>query len=322
MLKRMSIRKIMVSSLALFALLLLYLIPDNSDRELKIDNSNVEYVYDNTVESIYLLDSNDYVARTSIATCNCDSINVARELISGLTIDGSKSSIIPNGFKPIIPAGTSILDIKLEDNILFINFSSELMDIKNDYEEKMIESLIYTLTSVDGIDKIKIQVEGDDLNKLPHSGKILPTVLDKSYGINKKFEITSLKDIDSYTVYYVSSYNDNKYYVPVTRYINNKGDNDKIKIIVDELAAAPIYETNLMSYLNGGTELLDYKLEDGILKLNFNNSILDDIASNNILEEVIYTISLSVQDLYSDVQEVDFLVENEEIYKNLKKSIE
>lgn len=322
MLKRMSIRKIMVSSLALFALLLLYLIPDNSDRELKIDNSNVEYVYDNTVESIYLLDSNDYVARTSIATCNCDSINVARELISGLTIDGSKSSIIPNGFKPIIPAGTSILDIKLEDNILFIDFSSELMDIKNDYEEKMIESLIYTLTSVDGIDKVKIQVEGKDLNKLPHSGKILPTVLDKSYGINKKFEITSLKDIDSYTVYYVSSYNDNKYYVPVTRYINNKGDNDKIKIIVDELAAAPIYETNLMSYLNGGTELLDYKLEDGILKLNFNNSILDDIASNNILEEVIYTISLSVQDLYSDVQEVDFLVENEEIYKNLKKSIE
>jgi germination protein M len=322
MLKRMSIRKIMVSSLALFALLLLYLIPDNSDRELKIDNSNVEYVYDNTVESIYLLDSNDYVARTSIATCNCDSINVARELISGLTLDGGKSSIIPNGFKPIIPAGTSILDIKLEDNILFIDFSSELMDIKNDYEEKMIESLIYTLTSVDGIDKVKIQVEGKDLNKLPHSGKILPTVLDKSYGINKKFEITSLKDIDSYTVYYVSSYNDNKYYVPVTRYINNKGDNDKIKIIVDELAAAPIYETNLMSYLNGGTELLDYKLEDGILKLNFNNSILDDIASNNILEEVIYTISLSVQDLYSDVQEVDFLVENEEIYKNLKKSIE
>lgn len=313
MLKRMSIRKIMVSSLALFALLLLYLIPDNSDRELKIDNSNVEYVYDNTVESIYLLDSNDYVARTSIATCNCDSINVAKELISGLTLDGDKSSIIPNGFKPIIPAGTSILDIKLEDNILFINFSSELMDIKNDYEEKMIESLIYTLTSVDGIDKVKIQVEGNDLNKLPHSGKILPTVLDKSYGINKKFEITSLKDIDSYTVYYVSSYNDNKYYVPVTRYINNKEDNDKIKIIVDELAAAPIYETNLMSYLNGGTELLDYKLEDGILKLNFNNSILDDIASNNILEEVIYTISLSVQDLYSDVKEVDFLVENKEI---------
>ena len=90
MLKRMSIRKIMVSSLALFALLLLYLIPDNSDRELKIDNSNVEYVYDNTVESIYLLDSNDYVARTSIATCNCDSINVARELISGLTLDVAK----------------------------------------------------------------------------------------------------------------------------------------------------------------------------------------------------------------------------------------
>ncbi len=321
MLKKMSIRKIMVSTLALFALVLLYLIPDSDSVELELSYDNVEYIYDNTTESIYLLDSNDYVARTTIATCNCDTIDVAMELISGLTLDGNKSSIIPNGFKSIIPTGTTVLDVDLEDGVLTVNFSSELLDINEDYEEKMLESLIYTLTSVDGIDKIKIQVEGELLTKLPYSGKLLPLSLDKSFGINKKYEITSLKNIDSYTVYYVSNYNDTTYYVPVTRYVNEENP-DKIKIIVDELASAPIYETNLMSYLNGGTELIDYKLEDGILKLNFNNSILDDITSNQILEEVIYTISLSASDLYSDVAEVDFLVENEEIYKNSTKSIE
>lgn len=321
MLKKMSIRKIMVSTLALFALVLLYLIPDSESRELELSQDNVEYIYDNTIESIYLLDSNDYVARTSIATCNCDTIDVALELISGLTLDGKKSSIIPNGFKSIIPTGTTVLDVNLENGVLTINFSKELLDINEKYEEKMIESLIYTLTSVDGIDSIKIQVEGKPLEKLPYSGKILPSSLDKSFGINKKYEITSLKNIDSYTVYYVSSYHDNQYYVPVTRYVNEENP-DKIKIIVDELSSAPIYETNLMSYLNGGTELIDYKLEDGVLKLNFNNSILDDIASNHILEEVIYTISLSVEDLYDEIEEVDFLVENEEIYKNLTKSIE
>lgn len=321
MLKKMSIRKIMITTLALFALVLLYLIPDSENNELKLNNDSIEYIYDNTAETIYLLDSNDYVARTTIATCDCDTIDVAKELISGLTLDGKKSSIIPNGFKSIIPTGTTVLDIDLQEGVLTINFSSELLDINEKYEEKMIESLIYTLTSIDGIDKVIIQVEGKVLEKLPYSGKLLPTVLDKSFGINKKYELTSINNIDSYTVYYVSSYNDNQYYVPVTRYVNEENP-DKIKIIVDELASAPIYETNLMSYLNGGTQLIDYKLEDGILKLNFNNSILDDITSNHILEEVIYTISLSASELYEDVEEVDFLVENEEIYKNLTKTLE
>lgn len=321
MLKEMSIRKIMVTTLALFSLVLLYLIPGNETHELKLDNDSIEYVYDNTAETIYLLDSNDYVARTSIATCDCDAIDIARELISGLTLDGKKSSIIPNGFKSIIPAGTEILDIDLKDGVLTINFSSELLDINEKYEEKMIEALIYTLTSIDGIDKVIIQVEGEIITKLPISGKMLPVVLDKSFGINKTYELTSINNIESYTVYYVGNYNENKYYVPVTKYINEENP-DKIKIIVEELAAAPIYETNLMSYLNGGTKLIDYKLENGVLKLNFNNFILDDISNNNILEEVIYTISLSVENLYDDLIEVDFLVENEEIYKNLTKTLE
>jgi len=321
MLRRMSIRKITVTTLALFAIVLLYLMPESENNELELKPNKVEYVYDNTVEVIYLLDSNDYVARTSIATCNCDTIDVAKELISGLTLDGKKSSIIPNGFKSIIPAGTSVLGVDLQEGVLTINFSSEFLDINEKYEEKMIEALIYTLTSVDGIDRLIIKVEGEILKKLPFSGKILPTALDKTFGINKKYELTSLSDIESYTVYYVSSYNDNQYYVPVTRYVNSEKQ-DKIKIIVDELASAPIYESNLMSFLNGGTKLIDYKLEDSILKLNFNNSILDDITSNHILEEVIYTISLSVLDLYNEVEQVDFLVENEEIYKNLTKTLE
>ena len=322
MLKRMSIRKIMVSTLALFVLLLLYLIPDSDSREINLKTDNIEYIYTNSVLPIYLLDSNDYVARTTIATCKCDSLNTARDLVDGLIVDGKKSEIIPNGFKPIIPAGTSILNIDLEDGVLTIDFSKELLDINEKYEEKMIESIIFTLTSIKGIDRVIIEVEGEVLKKLPISGKILPDSLDKNYGINKVYDLTTIKDIDSYTVYYVSNVNNNTYYVPITKYINNEKD-DKIKIIVDELSSAPIYETNLMSYLNGNTELINYEItSDDILKLNFNNYILDDVNSNKILEEVIYTISLSVEDNYSNIKEVDFLVEDKEIYKKTEKSIE
>ena len=321
MLKKMSIRKIMVSTLTLFILLIIYLMPDSIDeKEISLTNDNIEYIYSNTLETIYLLDSNDYVARTKIDSCKCEGVDKARDLINGLIIDGTKSNIIPNGFKSIIPAGTSIKDISLDNGVLTINFSKELLEITKEYEEKMIESIVYTLTSIEGIDKVIIKVEGEILDKLPISGKTLPTYLDKDYGINKIYDITAMKDIDSYTLYYVNTYNDNSYYVPVTKYINNDSQ-DKIKVIIEELYSAPIYETTLMSFLNSNTKLLDYKLEDGKLTLNFSEDILSDVTTNNILEEVIYTISLTMNDNYG-VEEVVFLVEDEEIYKSLIKDIE
>ena len=48
---------------------------------------------------------------------------------------------------------------------------------------------------------------------------------------------------------------------------------------------------------------------------------IDSIEEKNILEEVIYTISLSVCDNY-EVKGVVFNVENEEIYKTVLKTIE
>lgn len=321
MLKKMSIRKIMVSTLTLFILLIIYLMPDSIDeKEISLTNDNIEYIYSNTLETIYLLDSNDYVARTKIDSCKCEGVDKARDLINGLIIDGTKSNIIPNGFKSIIPAGTSIKDISLDNGVLTIDFSKELLEITKEYEEKMIESIVYTLTSIEGIDKVIIKVEGEILEKLPISGKTLPTYLDKDYGINKVYDITTMKDINSYTLYYVNTHNDNSYYVPVTKYINNDSQ-DKIKVIIEELYSAPIYETTLMSFLNSNTKLLDYKLEDGKLTLNFSEDILSDVTTNNILEEVIYTISLTMNDNYG-VEEVVFLVEDEEIYKSLIKDIE
>lgn len=321
MLKQMSIRKISVASFTLFVLLVLYLIPiGKNDKELELKTDKIEYVYPNNLAVIYLLDSNDYVARTLITSCNCEATDKAKDLMEGLIIDGKKSNIIPNGFRSIIPSGTSINNISLEDKILTIDFSKELLEVKNEYEEKMIESIIFTLTSIDGIDKVIIKVEGTVLDKLPYSKKTLPTVLDKDYGINKNYELVSINDIDSYTLYYVNNYNDNYYYVPVTKYVNNK-DQDKIKVIIEELTSSPVYETSLMSFLNVSTKLLNYEIIDNKLKLNFNNMILHDVTSNNILEEVIYTVGLSMSDNF-DIEEVVFMVENEEIYKFSSKTIE
>lgn len=311
MLKKMSIKKILVSSTAIILLLIIYLIPDNK-KDIDLKNSSIEYNYNNVVGTIYLVDSNDYVARTTIPTCKCDDVALAKDLVEGLIIGGAKNNIIPNGFRSILPPDVVVKDINLKDKVLTIDFSKELLEINKNDEEKAIESLVYTLTSINGIDKIIIKVEGEVLNKLPNSKNNLPTVLDKSYGINKTYELSNLNNILSYTTYYTSSYNNNKYYVPVTKYVNSK-DSDIVKVIIKELGSSPIYETNLMSYLNTNATLNNYELAGSNLILNFNEQLLNDIDKKNILEEVIYTISLSMDNICDNLETVSFQVNNEEI---------
>ena len=169
----------------------------------------------------------------------------------------------------------------------------------------MIEAIVYSITSLDNIDFVSIYVEGKILNKLPHSNKKLNTILDRTIGINKEFNITNIRDTTSTTIYYLSKYNDYYYYVPVTKITNN--DISKIEIIIKELTSSKMLNTNLMSYLNSNTELLSYNETDETLLLNFNDSILTDINTNNILEEVTYSINLSIEDNYN-IKEVLYYV--------------
>lgn len=318
MLRRMLYKKIMVATSILLVILMLYLIPSNKG-ELEIEQK-LEYIYPNEVDTIYLLDNYDKVSRTMISVNKQNEISKAIDLLDGLTINGKKQDKLPNGFRGLLPVGTRVLDISLHDKILKIDFSKEFNNIKMEYEEKLIESLVYTLTDIDGVDKIEIFIEGVKLKELPNSKKLLPEYLDKGYGINKEYELTNLNDIDSYTIYYVMNYNDEVYYTPITKYINNQGQ-DKVKIIIDELATNLTYESNLMSYLDSNIKLLDYEIVDKTIKLDFNEAILSNITSSKILEEVKYTIGLSLCDEL-EIEKVIFLVNNKEISTFSLKSIE
>ena len=82
--------------------------------------------------------------------------------------------------------------------------------------------------SINNIDYIKILVNDKE-------NDFFDNEYTRSYGINKEYNITSLKDLNDVTLYYVSKYNDVNYYIPVTKYINS--NEDKIKIIIEELSS-------------------------------------------------------------------------------------
>ena len=317
MLKRMYKKKLLICSIVIFSIFLVCLFPHKKDN-ITI-KEELSYNEDITTSTIFLLDSKNYVAATKIITKEKNIEKKAKELLESLIIDSDKQDNIPSGFKEIIPSGTKILSLIYNNGVIKVNFSKELLNTKENMEEAIIEAIIYTLTSINDVKHIIIYVEDELLTKLPKSKINLPSTLDRSFGINKEYNINKLDNINKTTVYYINTFDNKTYYVPVTK-INNDSRN-KIEIIIDELSSNNTYKTNLMSYLNSNTKLISVEEKENELRLSFNNSILDNISNQKILEEVIYTISLSVKDNYN-VDSVVFNVDNKEIYKSVLKTLE
>lgn len=304
MIKKSSIRRICVATLTLFILLIIYFFPSNDT----VIKEHLSYITKEEMP-IFLVDNKDYVARTSIVKNSSETIEQTKEIIEALTKNTKKSSYIRDGFKPIIPDGTKILDLKFEENILTINFSKEFLNINESDEEKMIEAIIYSLTEIKDVKKISIFVEGNKLIKLPNSNKKLPDYLDKTYGINKIYNLNSLKETSKTTIYYLSKINDYYYYVPVTKVSNEKLE--RVEIIIKELKSTPIYHTNLISYLAASANMTNYELLENAISLSFNNYLIANMKEEQILEEVKYSIALSLRDTYG-INEVIFNIPDSE----------
>ena len=290
-------RKLIISFLSLIVLLIIYLIPTN------INYQETSTYIDVKKNSVYLL-NNDLLVQTEVISNKDDINDKILEIIDTLTINGSKKNYISKEFTPVIPANTKVLDLELKDKLLKINFSKEF----NNADIKAIESLVYSLTELEEVDSIMLFVEGVKIDKI--GDKIIPNVLNRDFGINKVYDITTLNNVYKATMYYYVNINDNFNVVPVTLFTNDNVN--KVEIIVEKLKSAPIYQSNLMSFLADNAKLLDYEIEENKIRLEFENALLDNFFESELLEEVKYAISETLKNTIG-VSEITFVLDNKEI---------
>lgn len=312
MLKRKAFRKIIITTFSIITILVICIIPGKVNNDFLNPDIDTLYVSNVSTNEIYLLGPNGYLIKTNIILNEEKIEDKIRNIIDYLTIN--KSSKIPNGLGGLIPSSTKLNNLELVDRIVTLDFSSDLLNTDISLEERIIEAIVYSLINLDGVEGVKIKIDGNILTELPNSKKILPQVLNRSFGINKVFDIEDYNNVKKVVMYYLNTIDNNNYYVPVTKYLND--DREKIKIIIDNLASNYIYESSLVSLLNQDTKLINYEIENEIMKLNFNNSIF---VNNKLLEEITYPISKSVFDNY-DVDKVIFQVNGKDIKEvNIKE---
>lgn len=307
MIRKKALRKIFITTMSLFIIMTIYLIP-LTEKTLET-NLEFEYVTDLANSSIYLLDKNNYLVKTKVLLDENNLEDNIRSIINNLTVSGETK--FPNNLKGIIPKGTKLNNVIIDEDSITLDFSEEFLDIDKELSIKLIESIVYSITELDEITKVTITVDGNQLNTYPNSNKIIIMPLTRDIGINNEYSYTTLDDIIKVVIYYGEEISDEIYYVPVTKYLNNNDNKDKINIIVEELTTSYIYENNLRSILNENVELIDKEIVDeDLLILNFNNALFDN--NNTIKEEVLYTLSYSVFANYP-VNTINFKVDGKDV---------
>ncbi len=293
MLKRKALKRIGLTTLVLFIMLITFSLElINTKTNSKLEE--IEYVSNLNTTHIYLLNKENYLVKVD-TLINTEKIeDMAKNVLKNLYTSNNKY----HNLKGLIPSNTKINKIEYQNDTIIIDFSKDLLAVNKKLEEKVIESIVYTLLEIKGISNIQIKIDGKILNKLEKSNITLPDVLDNSIGINKTFNINSLKDIKCVVLYYVFNNDYDDYYVPVYKYINSK--DSKIKIIIDSLNGSYTSSTNLRSYLSYKNSIKDYKLDNDTLTITFNS--LNDLN----LESVTYLLSSSVFNSTNDIKRVIF----------------
>ena len=293
MLRKKALKKIFITTLTMFIILTIYTIPNTNKSNVLRTNLEIEDITNLSTDKVYLLNKDNLLVQVDIFLNKKDKI---KGIINYLTISNNKIPINLSGY---IPKDTKVLEYNLNDNNLVLNFSKEFLN--TDHKDLLVTGIVYSLLELDNINSITIMVEGNLLEGYPK-------ILDKSIGINKEYLLTSRKDINKVVIYYLDN---NNYYVPVTKYLNDK--RDKVEIIVEELKDN--LNSNLISLVNTNTKLIDYYEESNVLFLNFNNKLLDD---KSIEDKLLNTIAYSVFDNY-DVNMVMFEV-NKKRVKYIKRN--
>ena len=263
-------KRIFPTILFLFIMITLFTIPTIQPKNTLRTNLELEkQLYPN--QFIYLKNKDNYYVKVEVILPNNKEIE---DRIDYLKVENKERG---NEWSGYIPNDVKIREYKINNNTLEIHFSEELKTLT----KEELSALYYSLKEIKNIEDVNIYIENE--------------IVDQTYSINLEDNIINRNNIEKVVVYYLD---DNKYYVPVTKYIDN---NDKINSIINNLKNN--IPNNLMSYVSNKLQLISYEEENDTIILHFNENLKED-TEGFAKEEIAY----SIMDNY-DVSTVLFYID-------------
>lgn len=245
--------------------------------------------------TLYFEDPQGFMAPISMPLPAADNA-VAKRSLEYLVEDGASKSMLPQGFRAVLPKGTKVTSLNIkQDKTAVIDFSKEFTSYNPQDERKILEAITYTLTGFPTIDKVQIWVQGKALKEMPVAATPLDEPLTRALGLNIELG-DGLKNVGQsmpVTVFFHHETLDHfSYYVPVTRMVE-KSDN-QAQAALAQLIKGPTAAKGLAPTVASATKVLELKQTDdkSLVTVNFDDKILN--ANKQVSEQAIQSVVLTL----------------------------
>lgn len=258
-------------------------------------SSMQEEVTEFVTRELYLFDSNGYVVPQTVQLPKTK--EVAKQAVEYMIQNGPITELLPNGFQAVLPQGTEVLGLNLqEDGTLVADFSKEFTEYKAEDELKILQAITWTLTQFENVEKVQIRINGYEQPFMPVNGTPINEGVSRANGINfDNGEVVDITGSKAVTLYFLSQHGDQTYYVPVTRRVNDNKEPNHVATIINELIKGPNMSSDLLSGFHPDIQLLeDPMYENGTVTLNFNNAVLGSLQGTAIPHSLLNSLVLSL----------------------------
>lgn len=288
---------------------------DEADEEEEQQETEISESAETIARDIYILDEDGMVVPQSFELPKAES--AAKQAVEYMVIDGPVTELLPSGFQAILPVGTSVLGVNLkEDGTLIVDLSEEFKEYEADNELHIIEAMTHTLTQFDDVERIKLWINGHEVDEMPQEGTPISAGYSKANGINvMTTEKPDVAHSQVATMYFPKQRHEHLYYVPITQYLHDK-DTDMVTFIVEALLHQQGAVNEFIDVFNDETTLLKKPhVRDGVVQLEFSEHILLNPEKGVIANDVMETLvrSLTAQE---GIDAIEVTVESEQVLVN------
>ncbi len=221
------------------------------------------------------------------------------------------------GLLPVLPAGTQVLGMSINDGLAKVDFNENILSYDNEIDEKtIVQSLVYTLTEFEAIDQVQLFVNGKELNKLSFGTKVKNPLQRENINLSLNLQDEEIPVV----VYYKTTTNgEDSFFIPVTKGVNALKLDIK-SALVALLEGAP-EGTGLYSELPSGVVLNDVYVKDGVAYMDFSKEIENMPSSKEHQQSMIYELGLTLREIEPTISQVRILSGGKEIKLNSEVSL-
>ncbi len=213
-----------------------------------------------------------------------------------------------SGLSPVIPAGTEIVGITIDDEtaVCKVDFSEDVLNNQTEKdEENFIKGVVYTLTEFPAIDKVQILVGGKTMPNMTFGGDIGSPIARENINLLGKLSDGSSKVLVYYKAMDVEEY---EYFIPVT--IPTLAPVANIYSALDLLFEGPPMDMGLLSDIPRDIMLHGVEVKDGTAYVDISYDNYIDSSDDIIFSRLATNIGLTLSQ-FKEIENVELLIDGE-----------